>query len=361
MANIDREQRQKESLCLTIDVEDWFHILESPVVPGIKHWSSLESRIERNLDKLLTLLDSYSAKCTFFWLGWLAERHKKLVRKCLTAGHEIASHGYAHVLAHEAGHKGFYEDITISRDILEDITGEPIRGFRAAGFCTTRETAWVFDMVKEAGYQYDASIFPAPHGHGGMPDGFLGPHFIETQSGYLLEIPSSVVEIFNHRFCLFGGGYLRLATRRMIKWGLNRLQADGQPLVVYVHPREIDPYHPRLPLPLSRRFKCYVRLKTTLSKLEWLCREYNVCSMLDTAENYIRSFYYEAKIPPVLSLVNTPQATESVHNGKAFVKSADKKSCRNRLLQVEGTMATFVNRDRRRSASEEQQLQMTYH
>jgi polysaccharide deacetylase family protein (PEP-CTERM system associated) len=333
-----REQtNHKVPLCLTIDVEDWFHILESPAVPSIDSWSCLESRIERNLEKLLILLDSFSAKSTLFWLGWLAERHKDLVRKCQAAGHEIACHGYAHVLAHEVGEKAFRNDINRSKAVLEDIISEPIKGFRAPGFSVTDKTAWAFDVIREAGFQYDASIFPASHSHGGIPDAILVPHFIETRYGHLLEIPSSIVEIFGRRTCFFGGGYLRLASRAMIRWGLNRLSQAGQPLVIYVHPREIDPYHPRLPLPATRRFKCYVRLKSTLPKLEWLCRDYHLHSMLEMAENYVKSLYYEAKTLPVINLGNNHSASWT----EAKTLSSH-QSIRDRILQVEKAMASFL-------------------
>jgi len=309
----------KASLCLTVDVEDWFHILGSPVVPGIECWSGLESRLERNLDKLFTLFDSCSAKCTFFWLGWLAERHKELVRRCQMEGHEVACHGYAHVLAYEVGEQAFREDIRQCKAIIEDIIAEPVRGFRAPGFSITNQSLWAFDVIKECGYQYDTSIFPAPRGHGGMPEAILGPHFIETRYGPLLEIPSSVVKIFGRRTSFFGGGYLRLATKPMIAWGLNKLQAASQPLVVYVHPREIDPHHPRLPLSLKRRFKCYVRLKSTWPKLEWLCRDYRLCSMLQMAENFIRSSYYEARTVQVVKLKGRNSDKEPMSVGIAWI------------------------------------------
>ena len=360
MLKFRNKPNRKASLCLTIDVEDWYHILESPAVPSFEHWSGLESRIERNIEKLLALLDSFSVKCTFFWLGWVAERHKGLVRKCHKAGHEIACHGFAHVLAHEVGEKAFRNDISRAKAILEDIIGEPVRGFRAPGFGITNDTIWAFDVIREAGYQYDTSIFPANRAHGGMPGAILGPHFIETRNGHLLEIPSSVVEVFGRRACLFGGGYLRLATRPMIKWGLDRLQAAGQPLVIYVHPREVDPYHPRLPLSLARKFKCYVRLKSTMSKLEWLCRDYHLYSMLEMVENYIKSLYYEAKTPPVVNLRGERSLTEVKFAGK--VKSlAGRQSFRDRLLQVERAMASFVSSASvERPALEEPQLQTTY-
>jgi polysaccharide deacetylase family protein (PEP-CTERM system associated) len=300
MSKADYKQTWKKFSTLTIDVEEWFHILDSDAVPSIECWSSLESRIEKNLEKFLTLLESLSVKVTFFWLGWVAERHKCLVRECQQAGHEIASHGYAHVLAYEVGMKAFRQDITRAKAIIEDTIGGPVRGFRAPGFGITKNAPWAFDVIKETGYEYDSSVFPAPRGHGGISDSPIEPYFIEAGGGHLLEIPLSVVEILGHRMSFFGGGYLRLANKRMIKWGIEKLHTAGQPLIVYIHPREIDPDHPHLPLTLRRRFKCYVNLNSTLPKLKWLCKHYSFCTMLDMVENYVKSFYLESKTIPVV-------------------------------------------------------------
>lgn len=338
----ENQQSNKLFSCLTIDVEDWFHILDSPAVPGIKHWPSLESRIERNLKELLVVLDNCSVKVTFFWLGWLAERHNDLVRMCRDAGHEIASHGYGHILAYEAGPKAFREDITRAKDILENIISDQIRGFRAPGFSITGEASWAFEVIKESGYQYDSSVFPASRGHGGIADSPLGPYFIETRSGHLLEIPMSIVEIFGRRTSLFGGGYLRLANKLMIKWGIGKLQSAGRPLIVYVHPREIDLAQPHLPLSLLRQFKCYVNLSSTLPKLKWLCKSYSMLTMLEMVENYIRSFYLEKRIIPVIHLQNNQATGEFLPEFKANTHPSDNEAFRGRLLRMEKAMADFL-------------------
>lgn len=270
----------------SIDVEDWFHILDSPAVPSIEQWPDLESRIERNTDRILDLLGSFSVKATFFWLGWVAERHPNLVERCCEQGHEVASHGYAHVLAYRVGHKLFREDVRLGKMILEDITSKAVKGFRSAGFGITDDTSWAFDVIKEVGYEYDSSVFPSSRNHGGMPDSQLGPYIIETQNGLLIEIPMSTIEVLGRRLSLFGGGYLRLSPKWLIRWGIKKLHVAGNPLIVYVHPREIDPNHPRLPLSPARRFKCYVNLKSTLPKLQWLCREYNFCTMQELVDEF---------------------------------------------------------------------------
>ncbi len=253
------------------ELEDWFHILDSDRVPRTEDWPTLPLRAERNVNRLLELLAEHGARATFFCLGWMAERMPHVVRRCWQAGHEIASHGHAHVLASRVGRRAFLEDIVRAKAILEDCIGQEVIGFRSPGFGVKEENRWVFDVVAEAGYRYDASVFPASHGHGGLRHARPDPYVVRTGCGPLVEIPVSTVQVMGHRACLFGGGYLRITPLPLIRWGVRRLNREGRPLVVYIHPREIDPSHPRLPLPLKRRFKCYVNLNTTMRKLQWLC------------------------------------------------------------------------------------------
>jgi polysaccharide deacetylase family protein (PEP-CTERM system associated) len=280
---------------LSVDVEDWFHILDSPDVPKFDQWPSLPLRVEASMDKILEMMDQTQTKGTFFWLGWMAERFPQLVRRCQDEGHEIASHGYAHVLAYQVGREAFTEDLSKAKVILEDVTGQAVRGFRAPGFGITDDAAWAFDVIKSVGYEYDSSVFPASRGHGGINDAPVGPYFIETNSGMLPEIPMSVVELGGKRFSLFGGGYLRLAPQGLIDWGVKRVHKNKQPLIIYIHPREVDPEHPRLPLSKVRQFKSYVNLKTTLPKLRSLCEKHEFSTMHEIVEDFVRSFYVEKR------------------------------------------------------------------
>jgi polysaccharide deacetylase family protein (PEP-CTERM system associated) len=269
------EEAADETPCLnafSCELEDWFHILDSDRVPVLTQWSTLPLRAERNMETLLQLLDDTGVRATFFCLGWMAERMPQLVRKCQQAGHEIGSHGYAHIMASRTNLASFREDISRAKSVLEDITGQEVIGFRCPGFSVRNDNEWFFNVVAESGYGYDASIFPAYHGHGGFHGAFSGPHIIETACGPLAEIPVSTVSILGHRVCFFGGGYLRISPLPVIRWGIKQLQKKNQPLIVYVHPREIDPDHPRLPLGPWRSFKCYNNLESTLPKLKWLCK-----------------------------------------------------------------------------------------
>ncbi len=273
----------------TVDVEDWFHILESGAAPKINRWGSLESRVEHGFNQILKLIDEHGIRATFFWLGWLAKRHSRLVTKCQQRGHEIASHGYAHMLPWQVGYKQFKRDISRAKKTLEDIIGEQVFGFRTAGFGIRDSSRWALDAVAEVGYEYDSSITPSLWGRNNISDFESGVFAIVTQNGLLIEIPMSTLKLLGFRLPIVGGGYLRLLPKCLIRRGINRLHKTGRPVIVYVHPRELDPDHPRLPLNLIRRFRCYFNLKSAMPKLKWLCESHSFCTMYELAENFKRS------------------------------------------------------------------------
>ena len=264
---------------MSVDVEEWFNILDIPGEIPFEKWGEQENRLGRNLEKILEILRKYNVKATCFWLGYFAEKYPELVRTCAAEGHEIASHGYAHIMAYKALRKDFREDITRAKGILENIIQKPVLGFRAAGFSTIGTSSWVMDEIRGAGYVYDSSIFPGNRTTGGSASSTLGIHTLHTRAGDLLEIPQSMVSMFGQRFCMFGGGYLRLFPYPLIKLGIRQLDKRNLPLVVYVHPREMDPDHPRLRMSMLRRFKSYVNLKTVPSKLTHLFTEYHFLPM----------------------------------------------------------------------------------
>ena len=262
----------KPLILLSVDVEEWFHILDTDITPDISQWDNLESRVEANMEKLLSLFAEHDIKATFFWLGWMAERYTALLRRCLEEGHEIASHGYAHLLPYKVGREKFRQDIKRAKKILEDLSGKPVEGFRAPGFGITAETSWAFEEILEAGYRYDSSIFPAARGHGGIPGERLGPFLMKLKRGVLLEIPVSVNEVAGRRMCLTGGGYFRITPRFILHRAICSIASRGLPVVIYLHPRDIDPGQPRLPLPLTRKIKSYVGLNKSFVKLRDTCK-----------------------------------------------------------------------------------------
>jgi polysaccharide deacetylase family protein (PEP-CTERM system associated) len=267
---------------LSVDVEDWFHILDLDSVPSLDTWSSLPSRVEYNFNRILDLLIDHDTTATMFFLGWVAERFPQLVRAARACGHEIASHSYSHRLVYSMTPDEFIEDTRRARALLQDISGDPVRGYRAPGFSVTAKTPWFFQCLGEVGHTYDCSIFPARRRHGGLVTAERAPHVAcrPIEAGRpLIEIPASVAPVLGQRICFFGGGYLRLFPTWLIRTMAERVFAEGMPVMFYVHPRDIDPEQPRLSMSPWRWFQCYANLDTTYAKLEDLLRTFPFVSV----------------------------------------------------------------------------------
>jgi polysaccharide deacetylase family protein (PEP-CTERM system associated) len=258
----------------SVDVEDWFHILDVPSAPVISEWAGMPSHVERNFRKLLDIFSDCNVQVTCFFLGWVGERFPHLVKEAAARGHEIASHGYGHKLVFQQTRDQFHDDVRRARLLLEDIAGAPVVGYRAPGFSTTEETPWFFEALVSAGYQYDSSVFPASRGHGGIRDGRREPHRMDDVG--LVEFPISVGDMMGKRVCFFGGGYLRLFPYWLIRKKAHEVLAEDRPVVFYIHPREIDPRHPRLPMSRKRTFKSYVNLDTTEWKVRQVLKDFPV-------------------------------------------------------------------------------------
>ncbi len=258
---------------LTVDVEDWFHILEADgTAPAREAWPGLESRVEANSARLLDCFAGAGAHATFFVVGWIAARHPGLVRRIADAGHEIASHSFWHEVVRRHDRASLAADLAASRKLLEDLSGQAVEGFRAAGNSITPAEAWAFDSIFAAGFRYDASLCPARSSHGGFPSPFRGPHLVRCAAGELVEIPSASIGFGRWRVPYAGGGYLRLFPGWLVRLAIALDNSAGRPSNIYVHPREVDIDQPRLALPALRRFKYYVGLATTERKLSALLR-----------------------------------------------------------------------------------------
>jgi len=261
---------------LTIDVEDYFQV--SAFAPHIARadWPRLECRVEANIERILLLLDSRRIHATFFTLGWIAERYPAMLRRVADAGHEVASHGYAHLRASEQSAAQFADDVRRSKTILEQITGLAVRGYRAPSFSIGAANLWAFDELQEAGYGYSSSIYPIRHDHYGMPD---APRFTWRPRGPhgVLELPVSTVRLRGRNLPAGGGGYFRLMPYALSRWLLRRINSrDGQAGIFYFHPWELDPGQPRPPgLDARTRFRHYLNLGRMEARLGRLTRDFS--------------------------------------------------------------------------------------
>ena len=261
--------------CLfTVDVEDWFHIPGSPKGQNVAEWKSLPSHVSKNFRIMLEIFAARKVRVTCFFLGWVAEQFPGLVREAQSQGHEIACHGYSHGLVYEMTPAEFLEDVSKAKHIVEDITGSPVLGYRAPCFSVTKETPWFFEKLLQAGYRFDSSVFPASRRFGGLKTSNLCPGEIDTPAGPITEFPITVATAMGRPMCFFGGGYLRLFPYSLIKKMGKQVLQEGRPIIFYLHPREIDPAHPRLPMNPLAHFKSYVNLSTVRSKMESILEDF---------------------------------------------------------------------------------------
>jgi polysaccharide deacetylase family protein (PEP-CTERM system associated) len=265
----------------SVDVEDWFHISDLPSTPPLSCWDGLPSLVEKNFHRLLDIFAECGVHVTCFFLGWVGERFPQLVRRAHEDGHEVASHGYGHGLLYEIGRESFYQDALRARKLLEDISGAQVLGYRAPGFSACRETPWFFETLAAAGYQYDSSVFPAKRTFGGFSGYRREPHQAGGNNAKMLEFPVSITNLLGHPLCFFGGGYLRLFPYWLIRRQAKHVLSEGRPVIFYIHPREIDPDHPRLPMRMRRRFNSYVNLATTEPKLRRIFLEFPTTTFRD--------------------------------------------------------------------------------
>jgi polysaccharide deacetylase family protein (PEP-CTERM system associated) len=272
---------------LTIDVEDYFQVSAFESVINFDDWARFESRVEQNTLRLLDILDAHDTKATFFTLAWIAERYPRLLREIAARGHEVGSHGYAHRRVYTQTPSQFQQETRLSKRILEDIVGQPILGYRAASYSITSHSLWALDVLQEAGFVYDSSIFPIRHDLYGIPGYQRFCHVHLTDSGQsLVEFPISTVRIVNANLPVGGGGYFRLFPYCFTRWGIRHLNSiEGQPAVVYLHPWEIDPAQPRIPAGRTSRFRHYLNLEKTASRLARLLQDFQFSTMADVLHN----------------------------------------------------------------------------
>jgi len=258
---------------LTIDVEDWFHTsaLDPYIGPG--QWDSLKSRVVPNVRRLLAILEAHRTRATFFVLGWVAERFPGLVREIASAGHEVASHGYRHRLIYDLSPDQLRGYLKRSKAILEDIIGQPVAGYRATSFSIVSRSLWALDLIQEAGFVYDSSIFPIGHHDLYGIEGF--PRHPYAHANGLVEIPPSTLKILDKPLPFGGGGYFRLYPYWVTKHGIRRVNREGYPAMVYLHPWELDPACPRITgADWRTRSRQYVNLGKTEPRLKRLLADF---------------------------------------------------------------------------------------
>ncbi len=244
---------------MTVDVEDYFQVRAFAGVLDRGSWDSLPARVEANTSRMLEIFAKNGTTATFFILGWVAERYPKIVRRMAGAGHEIASHGYAHQNIDTQTQGEFRDDVRRAKALLEDISGTAVRGYRAPTFSIGPKTWWAYDVLAEEGHAYSSSIYPIAHDLYGMPNAPRTP--FQPTAAPLIEIPMTTVRYGKRNFPASGGGYFRILPYTLSRRALARVNREGAPCIFYCHPWEIDPGQPRVSgASLKSRLRHYTNL-----------------------------------------------------------------------------------------------------
>ncbi|HUS18592.1 MAG TPA: XrtA system polysaccharide deacetylase [Terriglobales bacterium] len=258
---------------LTIDVEDYFHTEAASGAVSRDQWPHQPTRVEASTLQLLQMFDRHSVKATLFILGWVAERFPALIRQAADAGHEIACHSYWHRAIFRLTPDEFREDTKRAKAAIEDAAGTGLAGYRAPSFSMVSGTEWALDILAELGFLYDSSVNPIRHDFYGNASAPRQPH--KVAGGALWELPIATVRVAGQNLPMGGGAYLRIFPLRYMQWGLKQLREEGSVAMFYLHPWEIDPEQPRLPLGMKSRLRQYTNLRQTQSKLESLLSEFS--------------------------------------------------------------------------------------
>lgn len=259
---------------LTIDVEEHFQVAAFEDVVSPKDWEIHESRVVKNTNLILDLLEKHKTKATFFIVGWTAERHPDMVREIASQGHDIGCHSYMHKKIYDLTPDEFRKDTAKAKAILEQITGKKIFGYRAPSYSITKKSLWALDILNELGFEYDSSIFPILHDNYGIPD---APRFKYQHSNLnLTEYPISTAKVLGRNVPVAGGGYFRLFPYWLTKKLLHSInQEEKQPFIFYLHPWEVDPDQPRMnEARLLSKFRHYNNLNKTRLRLDKLLSEF---------------------------------------------------------------------------------------
>jgi polysaccharide deacetylase family protein (PEP-CTERM system associated) len=259
---------------MTVDVEDYFQVSAFETHVAKAQWQNWPLRVENNTHRILDLFAAHDVRGTFFTLGWVAERFPSLVKRIVSEGHEIASHGWEHVRVCTQTPEAFRDDIERTRKLLQDISGEPVLGYRAASYSIGASESWAWEELAQAGYRYSSSIVPIRHDLYGIPG---APRFAFDAAGdRLLEIPITTIPLAGRNINCGGGGWFRLFPYSFSRWAMSRVNdIDGEAGIFYFHPWEIDPEQPRPEgLGMRTRFRHYLNLDRTYTRLERLLSDF---------------------------------------------------------------------------------------
>ena len=268
---------------LSVDVEDYFQVEAFADRVKREDWEGFPSRVEQNTLRLLDLFDEFKVKGTFFLVGWVADRSPSLVREIVARGHEPACHSYWHRTVYSLTPEEFREDTRRAKDQIEQIGGVPVLGYRAPTWSITRTCLWAPDILSDLGFQYDSSIYPIQHDLYGLPGAGRLPYTHQLGGAQTLrEFPPATVKLAGMTLPAAGGGYLRIFPLAYTHWAFRQIErTSDNPVIVYLHPWEVDPGQPRIEGKLKSKFRHYTNLNKMTGRLRSILGRYSFWAFRD--------------------------------------------------------------------------------
>jgi polysaccharide deacetylase family protein (PEP-CTERM system associated) len=268
----------------TVDVEEYFQVAAMEPYVRRSDWDGIDSRVDIGTRLVMKLLAEAGAQGTFFTLGWVAKKNPALVRAIVDNGHELASHGWGHERVTTLSPAQFRESVRDSKKILEDVGGQRIRGYRAPSFSIIRGGEWALDILIEERYEYDSSLFPIFRSGYGYAGGQARPHVLHRPAGTLAEFPPATVGAGKLLVPAGGGAYFRLLPYRLTSMAFASAEGQKYPATFYIHPWELDPEQPRLPVNWKTRVRHYGGLRRTVPRLRRLLSQFRFQSIAATLD-----------------------------------------------------------------------------
>jgi polysaccharide deacetylase family protein (PEP-CTERM system associated) len=271
-------------IVVTVDLEDWFQVENARSAYPVATWDACDLRVSLYTRVLLDIFDYYNVRCTFFVLGWLAERCKSVVREIQARGHELASHGYGHQLTYELSREKLREDLYRSKSLLEDITGNRVLGYRAPSFSITDR---LLETLRELDYVYDSSYNnTAVNKRYGKIEG----QWHKSSAGRMMarngiiELPVSNLKVDRFTLPWGGGGYFRFWPFFLFKWGVKRILSAQGSYLFYFHPWEMDSVQPKIRnIGITKRFRHRLNLVNTFHRINLLFSTFKQCRFIPCA------------------------------------------------------------------------------
>ena len=270
---------------VSVDVEEFYHAHNLADVAPRKSWKEFESRVEKPTQEILDLFDKHQIKATFFILGEVAKNSPDLIKEIANRGHELGSHGYHHYAVYDQTQKEFAKDILSSKEIIENISGQSVRGYRAPSFSITRQTSWAYEELVKAGYSYDSSLYPIKHHRYGNRHRLNCFHQTNTPSGSLRIAPLATTSLNllgkQIRLPTAGGAYWRLFPIQYTRWALRQInKKEKRPFICYFHPWELDTEQPKFTdLSKATTIRHYGGQTTLKKKISLLLKEFRFTSV----------------------------------------------------------------------------------